>query len=157
MESPSRKALYRDSIAWQKSMELAAMVYKMTQRFPTEERFGLTNQLRRASVSVPSNIAEGKGRTSIGELIQFVGIARGSTLEIQTQMEIAVMLGRQWKRDRRGATSSLGDTAHPQCFNDNNESKTFCKKKVNRDKPYLSTLYCLLSEAPCKLAINANP
>ncbi len=93
MESPNRNALYRDSIAWQKSMELTAMVYKLTQRFPTEERFGLTNQLRRAAVSVPSNIAEGKGRASIGELIQFVGIARGSTLEIQTQLEIAVMLG----------------------------------------------------------------
>jgi len=93
MESPSRKALYRDSIAWQKSMELTAMVYKLTQRFPAEERFGLTNQLRRAAVSVPSNIAEGKGRASVGELIQFVGIARGSTLEIQTQLEIAIMLG----------------------------------------------------------------
>ena len=74
-------------------MELTAMVYKLTQRFPAEERFGLTNQLRRAAVSVPSNIAEGKGRASVGELIQFVGIARGSTLEIQTQLEIAIMLG----------------------------------------------------------------
>jgi four helix bundle protein len=58
-----------------------------------DERFGLTNQLRRAAVSIPSNIAEGKGRLSTGELIQFLGIARGSTLEVQTQLELASMLG----------------------------------------------------------------
>jgi len=93
MESQRNSGMYRDSIAWQKSMELTAMVYKLTQKFPSEERFGLTNQLRRAAVSVPSNIAEGKGRSTIGELVQFVGIARGSILEIQTQLEIALMLG----------------------------------------------------------------
>jgi len=93
MKSPENGALYRDSIAWQKAMELTAQVYRLTQSFPPEERFGLTNQLRRASVSIPSNIAEGKGRASSGEFIQFVGHARGSTLEVQTQLEIAVMLG----------------------------------------------------------------
>lgn len=86
-------ALYRKSIAWQKAMELTALIYKVTRGFPAEERFGLTNQLRRASVSVPSNIAEGKGRISTGELVQFLGMARGSVLEVQTQLEIAVMLG----------------------------------------------------------------
>lgn len=85
-------ALYRESIAWQKSMELTSLVYALTRKFPSEERFGLTNQLRRAAVSVPSNIAEGKGRISKGELMQFVGIARGSILEVQTQLEIAMML-----------------------------------------------------------------
>jgi four helix bundle protein len=93
MKSPGNGALYQDSIAWQKSMQLTAQVYKLTQGFPYEERFGLTNQLRRASVSIPSNIAEGKGRATSGELIQFIGHARGSTLEVQTQLEIAVMLG----------------------------------------------------------------
>jgi four helix bundle protein len=83
--------LYRDSIAWQKSMELTSLVYALTRKFPSEERFGLTNQLRRAAVSIPSNIAEGKGRISKGELMQFVGIARGSILEVQTQLEIALM------------------------------------------------------------------
>ncbi len=86
-------ALYRKSIAWQKAMELTGMIYQLTRGFPSEERFGLTNQLRRASVSVPSNIAEGKGRISTGELVQFLGMARGSVLEVQTQLEIAVMLG----------------------------------------------------------------
>lgn len=86
-------ALYRKSIAWQKAMELTGMIYQLTRGFPAEERFGLTNQLRRASVSVPSNIAEGKGRISTGELVQFLGMARGSVLEVQTQLEIAMMLG----------------------------------------------------------------
>ncbi len=84
---------HRNSIAWQKGMTLAALVYRVTQGFPVGERFGLTNQLRRAAVSIPSNIAEGKGRLSTGELIQFLGIARGSTLEVETQLELASMLG----------------------------------------------------------------
>lgn len=83
---------HKDSIAWQKSMELARAIYKATQHFPPAERFGLTNQLRRAAVSVPSNIAEGKGRLTSGELLQFLGIARGSTLELQTQLELAASL-----------------------------------------------------------------
>jgi four helix bundle protein len=66
---------HRNSIAWQKGMELAKLVYKATQRFPADERFGLTNQLRRAAVSIPSNIAEGRGRLTTGEYVQFLGIA----------------------------------------------------------------------------------
>jgi four helix bundle protein len=73
-------------------MELARLVYLLTQGFPADERFGLTNQLRRASVSIPSNIAEGKGRLTTGELIQFLSVARGSTPEVQTQLELASML-----------------------------------------------------------------
>ncbi len=84
---------HTNSVAWQKGMALAALIYKVTQGFPADECFGLTNQLRRAAVSIPSNIAEGKGRLSTGELIQFLGIARGSTLEVQTQLELASMLG----------------------------------------------------------------
>ena len=84
---------FRDSIAWQKSMTLSTSIYAATKSFPKEEVFGLTTQLRRASVSIPSNIAEGKGRLSTGEFIQFLGIARGSTLEVQTQLEIAMRLG----------------------------------------------------------------
>ncbi len=74
-------------------MHLVRAVYNATRSFPCDERFGLTNQLRRAAVSVPSNIAEGKGRISQGELIQFLGIARGSVLEVQTQLELAAMEG----------------------------------------------------------------
>ena len=73
-------------------MELAAQIYRVTSRFPADERFGLTNQLRRCAVSIPSNIAEGKGRLTRGELMHFLGISRGSILELQTQLELALML-----------------------------------------------------------------
>lgn len=86
------QTILHESIAWQKSMELCQSVYEATRTFPKEEMFGLTNQLRRASVSIPSNIAEGKGRASSGELLQFLGIARGSALEVQTQLELALRL-----------------------------------------------------------------
>ena len=93
MVAAEMNSSYRNSVAWQKGMELAALIDKVTQGFPVDERFGLTNQLRRAAVSIPSNIAEGKGRLTTGELIQFLGIARGSTLDVQTQLELASMLG----------------------------------------------------------------
>ncbi len=86
-------SFHRKSVAWQKGMDLATVIYKITANFPSDERFGLTNQLRRASVSIPSNIAEGKGRIGPGELIQFLSIARGSTLEVLTQLELASRLG----------------------------------------------------------------
>ncbi len=67
-------------------------VYTATGRFPKEEIFGLTNQLRRTSVSIASNIAEGQGRLTTGEFVHFLGVARGSALEVQTQLEAACML-----------------------------------------------------------------
>jgi len=83
----------RNSVAWQKAMELSKAVYEVTRKFPSDERFGLTNQLRRAAVSVPSNIAEGRGRLTQGEFLQFLGIARGSALEVETQLELAITPG----------------------------------------------------------------
>ena len=80
---------YRDLIAWQKAMELVTEIYRATHRFPKEELFGLMSQLRRAAVSIPSNIAEGKGRLSKGEFRQFLGNARGSLAELETQILIA--------------------------------------------------------------------
>jgi len=74
-------------------MQLSAVVYGVTRTFPQDERFGLTNQLRRASVSIPSNIAEGQGRLTSGEFVHFLGIARGSALEVETQLELALTLG----------------------------------------------------------------
>lgn len=80
---------YREIKSWQKSMELVTQIYKETECFPDSEKFGLTNQIRRASVSIPSNIAEGFGRNSLNEFIRFLNIARGSLFEMQTQIEIA--------------------------------------------------------------------
>jgi four helix bundle protein len=83
---------YRELLVWQRAIETALAVYELTSSFPKGERFGLTNQLRRASVSVPSNIAEGYGRNTKGEYKQFLGIARGSNLEVQTQLTLAIRL-----------------------------------------------------------------
>ena len=84
---------FRDLIVWQRSMQLTVAIYRLTQNFPHEEMYGLSSQIRRAAVSVPSNIAEGQGRLSTGEFRQFLGIARGSNSELQTQLEIARALG----------------------------------------------------------------
>lgn len=80
---------YRDLLAWQKSMDLVDQVYRVTRQFPAEEKFGLTNQLRRAAVSIPSNIAEGQGRRSSAEMARFLLIAHGSLREVETQITIA--------------------------------------------------------------------
>ena len=84
---------YRDLTVWQRSIELTVALYRMTRAFPREEMFGLTSQLRRASVSIASNIAEGYGRNTKGEYRNFLGMARGSALEVQTQLVIARELG----------------------------------------------------------------
>jgi four helix bundle protein len=83
---------YRDLIAWQKAMELVGAVYQLTRQLPKEEQFGLTSQLRRAAVSVPSNIAEGQSRFSKPDFSRFLMMARGSISEIETQLLICVQL-----------------------------------------------------------------
>ena len=77
---------YRDFGAWQKAMQLSVKVYELTSGFPREEQFGLTSQMRRASVSVISNIAEGHGRDTRPQLIQFLSMARGSVFEVEAQL-----------------------------------------------------------------------
>jgi four helix bundle protein len=84
---------FRELHVWNKGMQLSLAVYRLTSKFPREEVYGLTSQLRRAAVSIPSNIAEGYGRNTRGDYKQFLGIARGSTLEVQTQLLIALELG----------------------------------------------------------------
>ncbi|MFA6920234.1 MAG: four helix bundle protein [Gallionella sp.] len=79
--------------AWKAAMQLAKVVYQLTSAFPVEERYGLAQQMRRAAVSVPSNIAEGAGRNGTQEYLHFIGIARGSLAELETQLQLAVMLG----------------------------------------------------------------
>jgi four helix bundle protein len=84
---------FRDLKAWQKAMDLSVEMYELTSDFPREESFGLTNQLRRSAVSIPSNIAEGQGRSGTREFQQFLGISRGSLCKLQTQLEIARRTG----------------------------------------------------------------
>lgn len=80
---------YKELVVWQRAMDLVTEVYRVTESFPKHERFGLISQVRRAAVSVPSNIAEGQGRVSVGEFKQFLGHARGSLFEVETQALIA--------------------------------------------------------------------
>jgi len=83
---------HRDLLVWQEAMKLVAAVYRDTATYPKDELYGLVSQARRAAVSVPSNIAEGAARNSTGELMQFFGIASGSLAELETELELSVML-----------------------------------------------------------------
>ncbi len=98
---------YRDLIAWQKAMLLAKQVYKLTDRMPPDERFGLTVQMRRSAVAVPSDIAEGHGRLSDRALRMFLGNARGSLYELETQILLAADLN-YVKRDDADAVLASG-------------------------------------------------
>ena len=84
---------YSKLLVWQKAMELTDEVYALTRILPKEERYGLSNQMRRAVVSIPSNIAEGQGRQSAKDVKQFLCVARGSTFETETQLLICTRLG----------------------------------------------------------------
>lgn len=91
---------HKDLIVYQKSLLYVKSIYEFTRYFPSEERYGLTNQIRRAAVSVPSNIAEGAARQYSKEFIQFLYIALGSLAEIETQIELAVLLEFECKNDK---------------------------------------------------------
>lgn len=95
MQTPTKKPdqkikinSYKDLIVWQKSMDLVEDIYKLTARLPSSEKFGLSSQMRRAAVSVPSNIAEGYKRNNSGEYIQFCGVSAGSLAELETQLYV---------------------------------------------------------------------
>jgi four helix bundle protein len=83
---------YQDLIVWQKSMNLVVNCYEISKGFPKDEMFGLSSQLKRSAVSIPANIAEGHGRNSLGEYIQFLGVAQGSLRETETHLLIALRL-----------------------------------------------------------------
>jgi four helix bundle protein len=125
MEEQRPVKSYRDLIVWQRAMELCAAIYRATAAFPQAERFGLVSQMRRAAVSIPSNIAEGHGRLTTSEYRQFLGIARGSLKELETQIQIASDLG------------YLGNTAADAC--------TALAEEVGR---MLSTLIAALHSRP---------
>lgn len=104
MDGASQGNGFRDLRVWQLAVDLSVAVYRATKGFPKDELFGLVSQMRRAAVSVPSNIAEGYGRCSAGDLRRFLLIARGSLAELSTQMEIARRLG------------LLSQETHPELF-----------------------------------------
>ena len=83
---------FRELIVWQKSMRLVTLIYEVTKEFPREENFGLTSQMRRSAVSIPSNISEGYGRDGLKDYIRFLNIAMSSLFELQTQLEISLNL-----------------------------------------------------------------
>jgi four helix bundle protein len=98
---------YRDLLIWQKGMALAKQIYAMTRTFPGDERFGLTAQMRRAVVSVPSNIAEGQARHGRREFVQFLSHAEGSLAELDTQLALAVELGYCRPSDADGSVATI--------------------------------------------------
>ncbi len=91
---------YKNLLVWQKAIALVTQIYVVTRSFPREELYGLTSQIRRAAVSIPSNIAEGQARLTPGEFRQFLGIAKGSLAELDTQLMIAENLGYLTETDR---------------------------------------------------------
>jgi four helix bundle protein len=83
---------YKDLVVWQKGIAVAKTVYRLTETFPSAERFGVVAQMRRAAISIPSNIAEGQARHTTGEFIQFISHAEGSVAELDTQLIVSVEL-----------------------------------------------------------------
>ena len=100
---------HRDLLIWQKGMALAKQVYAMTRAFPGDERFGLTAQMRRAVVSVPSNIAEGQARRGRKEFVQFLSHAEGSLAELDTQLTLAAELGYCRPSDAQGSVAMIAE------------------------------------------------
>lgn len=103
----NRVQSYRDLRVWQVSMDLVELIYEQTAALPDEERYGLSSQMRRAAVSIPSNIAEGHTRTSSKEFLHYLSIAQASLAELETQLEIAVRLNDLLPTEL-GPTFSLG-------------------------------------------------
>ena len=94
---------YKDLVVWRKGIELAKIVYRLSAKFPGEEKFGLVAQMRRAAISIPSNIAEGQARHTTGEFIQFISHAEGSVAELDTQLILATELAFFRETDARSA------------------------------------------------------
>jgi four helix bundle protein len=100
---------YKDLLVWQKGMTLVKSIYALTAMFPREERYGLTSQLRRAAVSVPSNIADGQARQSTKEFLQFISHAEGSLAELETQLLLSVDLAFVQKNEISAALQEIDE------------------------------------------------
>ncbi len=125
---------YKDLFVWQKSKALAVQIYAVTKQFPRDERFGLVSQMRRAAVSVASSIAEGQGRASKGEFRQFLGTARGSLLELATQLDIAHDLGYLDQLSFKKLERTTGDVIGlVNRLNDSLQPQTSCSSTLKRE------------------------
>jgi four helix bundle protein len=109
MSDETKPANFKDLLVWQKGIALAKIVYQLTSVFPTDERFGLVSQMRRAAVSIPSNLAEGQARHTTGEFIQFISHAEGSVAELETQVLLSIELGLLQKPAASDALTLLSD------------------------------------------------
>ncbi len=101
--------IYKELVVWQKAMELVKEIYLLVKKLPKEETYGLSDQMRRAVVSIPSNIAEGYGRKSKIEYIRFLDIARGSQYELDTQIQICIMLEFLNEKDTEKAVKLISE------------------------------------------------
>ncbi|HXO85981.1 MAG TPA: four helix bundle protein [Gemmatimonadales bacterium] len=100
---------FQDLVVWRRAMDLVIEAYGVTKSFPVEERYGLTAQLRRAAISVPSNIAEGRGRFGLGSFLYHLSVASGSLMELETQILIAARLGYLKPEQARTLLDTLGE------------------------------------------------
>lgn len=100
---------YKDLIVWQKAVDLVAEIYKVTDRFPDREKYGLSSQMRRAAVSIPSNIAEGRSRSTKKDFVNFLHVALGSSTELETQLIIGQRLTYIQNSDFQRTTAQLSE------------------------------------------------
>lgn len=109
MTSPTKIKSYRDLVAWQHAYQVGLEVYRLTREFPSDERFGLVNQMRRAGISIASNIAEGYGRGGRADYARMLKVARGSLYELETQTSFAADLGFLSRPDTEALQAKLDD------------------------------------------------
>lgn len=108
-EIPSRARHYKELVIWQRAMQLVQSIYRLTKTFPPDERYGLALQIRRAAVSIPSNIAEGQARRGTPEFVHFLGVASGSAAELETQLLLAIDLGYVQRTDAAKAEDEIAE------------------------------------------------
>lgn len=107
--SEAAKALYKELVIWQRAMQLVKSVYRLTETFAPDERYGLVLQMRRAAVSIPSNIAEGQARRGTKEFVHFLGLASGSVAELETQLLLSIDLHYVQREDASSAQNELAE------------------------------------------------
>jgi four helix bundle protein len=122
---------YRDLLVWERAMGLVGETYRLTATFPTSEKYGLVQQLRRAAVSIPSNIAEGHGREHLGEYLHHLSIANGSLMEVETQILIAGRMTYLRKEDELLLLSQAGEVSRML----SGLTRALKKRRVQRSVP----------------------